>query len=176
MASVSVEAINNQFMGGHRNVVFVGPPGVGKTSIIHRLIGSSFSDTRSTTALCVYRFEGDAIDSNGQIVKTFIWDTPGDDRYSWQADRVSSRADLIVFVEGSESESRPAFDRDYGDTRVIKVWNKCDLRDVRLRGGDIIETSALTMENISTLRDIVSATSFDDIETIRDQGHSNHCC
>lgn len=163
-------------MGRQRNVVFVGPPGVGKTTIIHRLIGSSFSDTCSTTALCVYRFEGEAIDSNGQFIKTFIWDTPGDDKYSWQADRAAIRADLIVFVEGSSE--RPAFDRDYGDKRVIKVWNKCDLRGVRLRGGDIIETSALTMENISILRDIISATSFNDIETIRDQGREQeaHCC
>lgn len=158
-----------------RNVVFVGPPGVGKTSIVHRLIGSSFIDARSTTSLCVYRFDHGTFDVNtGQMIQTLIWDTPGDDKYSWQADRISQRADLIVFVDASSK--RPAFDRDYGDKRVIKVWNKCDLRDERLKRGTILETSALTMENISTLSSIISSTSYKDIDTVGKSEDGGKCC
>ena len=140
-----------------RKVVFVGPPGVGKTSLIAALAGEDI-ETSPTTSLCVRR-----------LGSSFLWDTPGDDRFSWQCDRLTARADIVVFVEADD----PHWKRDY-DCKVVKVWNKADLRAKRTKAKDVIETSALTREGLDSLRTIIETPEGAE-EPVLKQAHAS-CC
>ena len=62
-------------------IVVVGPIGAGKTSLIQAICYGVLLGSEATLSCCLYEF--------GALK---IWDTPGDDKYSWQAETAVRRA------------------------------------------------------------------------------------
>lgn len=132
-------------------IVFVGPIDVGKTSLIQRICYGTSLGSETTVACCIYRPEDFPED-------TAIWDTPGDDRFSWMADGFTARADTIVYCEPAGT----AHTRDYAKlnplARILRVSTKADLEPAsseQAKGqaeGDPIRTSARTGEGVAELR------------------------
>ena len=93
-----------------------------------------------TVACCTYRPAG----PSGML----IWDTPGDDRYSWAAAGVVQRADVIVYCESPGNHARSY--REVNPTaKIIHVATKADTRSAR--SADARETSAATGEGTAEL-------------------------
>ena len=71
-----------------RNVVVLGKPGVGKTSLIHALTGLS-KELVPTTGPEVY-----ALKRGEEVVH--LWDTPGQDKYASISSKLVNSADLVL--------------------------------------------------------------------------------
>ncbi len=130
-------------------VVFVGPQGAGKTSLVQRLVLGEQLGSMPTVGTCVYSCDG--------LPGAKLYDTPGDERYSWSYDGIAKRADAIVYCvcEGMHV-------RDYGAVNpgatIIKVHTKADTRPDRPeRAPGELETSARTGEGCRELLEMLSA-------------------
>lgn len=123
-------------------IVVVGPVGAGKTSLVQSLCYGGPLGSAATVACCVYDF--------GELK---IWDTPGQDKYSWQAETAVRRATTVVYCV-PEGE---AHTRDYGKlaegARVLKVFTKADRAETRVGVG--LHTSAVTREGVETLKELL---------------------
>lgn len=72
-------------------VVFVGPAGVGKTSLVRVINGQNIiTDTDSTVGLCAITMNSD----DGIPIE--LWDTAGQERYAPMMDLYTRDADIIV--------------------------------------------------------------------------------
>ena len=84
------------------NAVFLGEPGVGKTSIINRLLGHEFDkDVPSTVGVSSHLFPNIKFindeDDNSEI-EIQIWDTAGQEQFRSVSKIIVQRADIIIFV------------------------------------------------------------------------------
>lgn len=81
------------------SVVFVGPPGVGKTSLIHRLtqLGRPIAPTAGPEAYALSR----------EAQTILVWDTPGQDRFGSFSDRLLANASLVVSCSDTGAYTRP---------------------------------------------------------------------
>lgn len=125
------------------NVVFVGPVGAGKTSLLQRICYGETLGSAPSVCCCTYRpdeFDG-----------ALFWDTPGDDRFSWTADTVTKRAQVVVYCE---ELGRP-HERNYGllnpDAAVLLVSTKADAYEDSRCAPAALRTSAVTGEGVADL-------------------------
>ena len=117
------------------NCMFLGESGVGKTSIIRRLIGQGFEvNMLPTTAIEKYFFkEIKCLNDKDSEITIKILDTAGQERYHSTCKGVVQKADIIIFVRDNIKEN---FDYWFGfvkdiidisSKKVIYCLNKTDL-------------------------------------------------
>jgi len=148
-------------------VVFIGEGGVGKTSLVNKLLGSGGLSDSPTIGIDIKTI----VTENVQIV---VWDLGGQERFKLFADDFIIGAKLIVLVfDLNKSTSffrlyewakrlRQKIRNPY--TKIILVGNKSDLertvdreavnkfiRESQLNIVEYIETSAKTGENVDSL-------------------------
>ena len=119
------------------NCIFLGESGVGKTSIIRRLLEEGFDDnTQITNGINVKFFQQidfENKDEDDSKISINIWDTAGQEQYQSCIKGIIHRADIIVFVRDKERENFEywfKFVEELIDINLIKVFyclNKTDL-------------------------------------------------
>lgn len=147
--------------------IVIGDTGVGKTSLIGRLIDNRFDPSHEFTVGVEYACKTIAI--NGKVIKLQIWDTAGQEEFKaiTRSYYRSSAAALVVFditrrdsfrncvrwVEDVKSNSNK-------DVILVLVGNKADLAQERMVARNdalklardyemlYIETSAKSQENV----------------------------
>jgi small GTP-binding protein len=149
-------------------VVVLGSSGVGKTSIVHRLMDNAFLTDGTPT--CGADFHSYTATANGQCVKLQIWDTAGQERFRaiskayfrnavgavlvFDITRADSFDDLVAWLRDLEALAAP-------NACVILAANTTD-REAERRVGcaevrafaerhhiEAVETSASSGENIA---------------------------
>ncbi len=142
-------------------VVLSGPPNVGKSSLLNKLLGFERAivfDQPGTTRDVVTSMtsvEGWPID---------LADTAGlrDSRDAIEhagiqhAHRQLAEADLVLEVHDASTQSDPTFVELPANTATLSVFNKIDLLDEPIGSGKAIATSAVTGEGIDVLRKAIA--------------------
>ena len=95
------------------NIITLGNPGVGKTSIINRYVRNEFSLDRISTMGIEYTFKEEII--NGKNIKLNVIDTGGQEKYRSMSASYFRHADIILFVFDWSIE---------GSFKDMKVWIK----------------------------------------------------
>ena len=119
------------------NAVFLGESGVGKTSIINRLLGHEFDkDVQSTVGVSSHLFPNIKFindeDDNSEI-EIQIWDTAGEEQYHSVSKIIVQNADIIVFVRDNATNNLELWFNfvenivDIEAKKVIYCLNKTDL-------------------------------------------------
>ena len=119
------------------NAVFLGESGVGKTSIINRLLGHEFDkDVQSTVGVSSHLFPNIKFindeDDNSEI-EIQIWDTAGEEQYRSVSKIIVQRADIIIFVRDNATNNLELWFNfvenivDIEAKKVIYCLNKTDL-------------------------------------------------
>lgn len=119
-------------------VVVVGASGVGKTSIVDRLISGQFNETLESTVGAQYSTYSTTV--NQKLIKLQIWDTAGQERYRsisksyfrnavgvllvYDITSVDSFNDLLRWLNDIQSLCTP-------NAYVLLVGNKSDLEESR---------------------------------------------
>jgi Ras-related protein Rab-6A len=149
-------------------VVFLGPAGAGKTSLIVRLLYNSFDPTYMATI--GIDFMSHILLVDGKAVRLQIWDTAGQERFKSLIPSYirGSRCVFLVYdvTSGSAEEDVKAWHKvvmnEENDPLVVLIGNKIDREDARTidseRGRNLaeamgamyIETSAKTGHNVVT--------------------------
>lgn len=125
-----------------KNVVVVGKPGVGKTSLIHALTGLS-RELAPTVGPEVF-----AIQRDSEVVH--LWDTPGQDRYASISARLLEGADLVLSCSADgQFVSVPA------GVQALKVRTKDDLNNPWFPAD--LATSSVSGSGVRALFDAVFA-------------------
>jgi small GTP-binding protein len=152
-------------------IVLVGPPGVGKTSLVRRYVLDAFDDAyRATLGANVYKWTGPVdVDRHPVQVTMTLWDTTGEpglpeglrDVYAYGA------AGVLAVADASDAASVPALSpwlagtlRLLGDVPVQVLLNKGDLgpreaavasalEAARARAAPCYVTSARTGDNVA---------------------------
>ena len=119
------------------NCMFLGQSGVGKSSIIRRLLGEDFNeDITSTVGLDIKFFQPikfENQDEDNSTISINIWDTAGQEKHQACIKGIIRRADIIIFVRDNVQENFEywfKFVEDLIDINSIKVFyclNKTDL-------------------------------------------------
>ena len=148
-------------------VLFCGPPGVGKTSIIYTKQNCQGCDTETTYQATYYPI-------TVEDVEMCVFDTPGQDEYFQITKSIFNRIDAIVYVfDLNDSNSLDKVDKYYDrckndsqESLSFLVGNKSDLdREVPTEKGkekaqslhaEYIETSAQNGDNIDELFNMVA--------------------
>ncbi|OBA15485.1 uncharacterized protein OGAPODRAFT_16436 [Ogataea polymorpha] len=120
-------------------LVLLGESAVGKSSIVHRFVKDSFTDSRESTIGAAFLTQTIQIDAN-TTVKFEIWDTAGQERYRSLASMYyrNAQAALVVFDITQESSLDKAkywikeLQKQASSGIVIAlVGNKLDLEEER---------------------------------------------
>lgn len=126
-------------------IILVGESGVGKTSLLNRLVNEPFNDNYLTTIGVDFKIKTFYI--NNKSVKLQIWDTAGQERFNSITDSFfrGSQGIIIVF----DLTNKLSFmnitkwinkKKNTGseNTKIIIVGNKCDLYDqIEVNDSDI---------------------------------------
>ncbi|HEX2688794.1 MAG TPA: Rab family GTPase [Kofleriaceae bacterium] len=140
-------------------VCMIGATGVGKTSLVGRLVHSIFSETyRTTIGVQIEAYE---MHRGNHKVQLIIWDLSGEDEFqSVQPAYVSGSAGYLLVVDGTRRETvdtgRTLEERvrhAAGNVPFVAVVNKADLvaswemrpadlEPLRKRASGVVETSA----------------------------------
>ena len=84
------------------NAVFLGESGVGKTSIIRRLLGEEFDENvKSTIGVTPHFIENIKFineEEDNSEISIQIWDTAGQEKYFSIGKEIVQRADILIFV------------------------------------------------------------------------------
>jgi small GTP-binding protein len=156
-------------------VVFLGPSGVGKTSLVNRLAFETFSDVeRQTVGACFHPLV--LRDSTGRSIEFNLWDTAGQERYASLARSYLRNADIAVCcfsldvvgsVEALEQLRQTVADVAPGADLLI-ILAKTDLKarfddaeTIEVRGRRIatassaifVQASAKTEEGMDSIRE-----------------------
>nr|MDO8098176.1 Rab family GTPase [Candidatus Njordarchaeota archaeon] len=150
-------------------IVFVGDPGVGKTSLITRYAASTFKENYlpSLGANVVAK----EVSVEGRVLTVLVWDIAGQEAFSVVRDRYYNRANIAVIVY--DVTARDTLEnvnvwlndlRTYtpSNLSLVLVGNKIDLQNrvvskeegekvAKSVHGIFIETSAKTGENVRKL-------------------------
>ena len=119
------------------NCMFLGESGVGKTSIINRLLDEGFDENLQSTIGVNYKFYQQIFFENeeedGSYIAINIWDTAGQEAFHSCIKGIIHKADIIVFVRDKDRENFEywfKFVDQLIDIKSIKVFyclNKTDL-------------------------------------------------
>ena len=119
------------------NCIFLGESGVGKTSIIRRLLGKGFEEhILSNMGVEPNFFEKIKFknkDEDDSEISVKIWDTAGQEKYRSCCEGIVRKADIIIFVRDNEIENFNKWFNfvenliDIEVKKVIYCLNKTDL-------------------------------------------------
>ena len=119
------------------NCILLGQSGVGKTSIIRRLLGKEFNTVMASTIgiepnfFQQIKFENE--DEDDSKISINIWDTAGQEKYHSCVKGVVRRADIIIFVRDNDQENFEFWFNfveeliDINLTKIFYCLNKTDL-------------------------------------------------
>jgi small GTP-binding protein len=140
-------------------ICMIGATGVGKTSLVGRLVHSIFSETyRTTIGVQIEAYE---VQRGHRKLQLIIWDLSGEDEFqSVQPAYVSGSAGYLLVVDGTRCETvdtglalEARVRQAAGNVPFVVVVNKADrvgswevrsadLEPLRRRASGVVETSA----------------------------------
>ena len=160
-------------MASKCKVVFLGSAGVGKTSLLYRLMHDEFSKEYNTTIGVDFFMK--PVQVQGRTVTLQIWDTAGQERFKSLTPtyiRDSNVAVIVYDVSNEESFEEAQFwyqsvlNERGNEAKCVLVGNKNDLESriphqkvsdfAKARQMTTIETSAKTGQNVNRLFKLVS--------------------
>ena len=119
------------------NIIFLGESGVGKSSIINRLLGLEFNmNIPSTVSNILHLFKNYKIsneEEDDSEISIRIWDTAGQERYQSLCTNYINLADIIVFVRDNQQEKFENWFKfvenkiDIRSKKIFYLLNKTDL-------------------------------------------------
>ena len=117
--------------------VLLGESGVGKTSLVVRLVKNEYQQQHSTVGASFFRY-GVTLE-DGNVINFDLWDTAGQERYKSLASMYyrGSAAALVVYdITSIESFDRARYwirelRSNSPDTIISLVGNKCDMEEER---------------------------------------------
>ena len=119
------------------NCMFLGESGVGKTSIINRLLDEGFDENLQSTIGVNYKFYQQIYFENeeedGSYIAINIWDTAGQEAFHSCINGIIHKADIIVFVRDKDTENFEYWFKfvdqliDIKSKKVFYCLNKTDL-------------------------------------------------
>ena len=173
------ESLNYSVVLSHQKIIFVGDSGVGKTTIIKRIIEEKFNDLNDSSIGVDYYSKD--IKFKGDELKLQIWDTAGQEKYRGLITSYARNAVLAFIIYDISSEetfnSLPKWIEYLNSIEKMKIiicGNKIDLNDRKVNKKDgeefankigfpFFETSAKNNENIEYMfyRSIVELPYFE---------------
>ena len=161
------DSVDNSISATRHKIIFVGDAGVGKTSIINRIVGNPFNPNYEMSI--GVDFMSKNIRYRGQNIKLQIWDSAGQEKYKGLIPSYIRNSSIIFIVYDISSKTSfnniPSwinFIQSIENTTMIIVGNKTDLttREVQKSEGEefakkqgkgFFEVSAKTDDNIKTM-------------------------
>ena len=161
------DSIENSMNIAKHKIIFVGDAGVGKTTIISRIMNNPFVEEYEPSI--GVDFMSKNLKYNGQIVKLQIWDTAGQEKYKGLIPSYIRNSSIVFVVY--DISSKTSFDnipkwinfiKSIENTTLVLCGNKIDLenREVKKEEGEefakkegisFFEVSAKTDENVKDM-------------------------
>ena len=160
------DSVDNSISLTRHKIIFVGDAGVGKTSIINRIVDNPFSDTYEMSI--GVDFMSKNLRYRGQNIKLQIWESAGQEKYKGLIPSYVRNSSIVFIVYDISSKtsfqnvsSWISFIKSIENTTIILCGNKIDLtREVEKIEGEqfaqkegmkFFEVSAKTNENIKLM-------------------------
>ena len=160
------DSVENSISVTRHKIIFVGDAGVGKTSIINRIVDNPFSDTYEMSI--GVDFISKNLRYRGQNIKLQIWDSAGQEKYKGLIPSYVRNSSIVFVVYDISSKasfknvsSWISFIKSIENTTIILCGNKTDLtREVQKSEGEqfaqkegmpFFEVCAKTNENIKSM-------------------------
>ena len=161
------DSVDNSWSVTRHKIIFVGDAGVGKTTIIGRIMDNPFSEVYEPSI--GVDFMSKNIKYQGQNIKLQMWDTAGQEKYKGLIPSYVRNSSIVFLVY--DISSKPSFDnipnwinfiKSIENTTLVLCGNKIDLdkREVKKEEGEelakkegisFFEVSAKTDENIKNM-------------------------
>ena len=158
------DSLDDSVSSTRHKIIFVGDAGVGKTTIISRIMDSPFSDVYEPSI--GIDFMSKNIKYHGQNVKLQIWDTAGQEKYKGLIPSYVRNSSIVFVIY--DISNKTSFDnipkwinfiKSIENTTLILCGNKIDLENrevpketgadfAKKEGIPFFEVSAKTNENI----------------------------
>lgn len=161
------DSVDNSISVQRHKIIFVGDAGVGKTSIIGRILDNPFNEAYENSI--GVDFTSKNIRFRGQNIKLQIWDSAGQEKYKGLIPSYVRNSSLVFIVFDISSkttfDSIPnwiSFIKGIENTNMVLCGNKSDIaaREVetekarefaKSEGINFFEVSAKTNENIKEM-------------------------
>ena len=158
------DSVDNSISVTRHKIIFVGDAGVGKTSIINRIVDNPFNETYEMSI--GVDFMSKNIRYHGQNIKLQMWDSAGQEKYKGLIPSYVRNSSIVFIVYDISSKASfnnvtnwIAFIKSIENTTLILIGNKIDLttREVQTKEGEafakkenmsFFEVSAKTNQNI----------------------------
>ena len=158
------DSMDNSISVTKHKIIFVGDAGVGKTSIINRIVDNPFKDTYEMSI--GVDFMSKNLNYKGQNIKLLLWDSAGQEKYKGLIPSYVRNSSIVFVVYDISSKtsfnnvsSWITFIKSIENTRLVLCGNKIDLttREVEKSEGEqfaqkegisFFEVCAETGENI----------------------------
>ena len=161
------DSMDNSVSATRHKIIFIGDAGVGKTSIISRIMDNPFSEVYESSI--GVDFMSKNIKYKGQNIKLQVWDTAGQEKYKGLIPSYVRNSSIVFLVY--DIASKTSFDnipkwinfiKSIESSTLILCGNKIDLqnREVKKEEGEELakkenmpfyEVSAKTNENIKSM-------------------------
>ena len=159
-------------------IIFLGEPGVGKTSIIYRYL---YDSIQSYYFAVGYSFKNKLIDFNNKLIKMRLWDSAFSEHRIKDAYYKKANGAIIVYDKNYKDSFievknwlKEIKENAPDDISLILVGNKCDLSERKVTEEEgkkiaeefntlFIEISAKTGHNIYQVFDMLIKDIFDNI-------------
>ena len=161
------DSVDNSVSVTRHKIIFVGDAGVGKTTIIGRIMDNPFSEVYEPSI--GVDFMSKNIKYQGQNIKLQMWDTAGQEKYKGLIPSYVRNSSIVFLVY--DISSKTSFDnipnwinfiKSIENTTLVLCGNKIDLdkREVKKEEGEelakkegisFFEVSAKTDENIKNM-------------------------
>ena len=158
------DSVDNSISVTRHKIIFVGDAGVGKTSIINRIVDNPFNETYEMSI--GVDFMSKNIRYHGQNIKLQMWDSAGQEKYKGLIPSYVRNSSIVFIVYDISSKASfnnvnnwIAFIKSIENTTLVLIGNKIDLttREVQTSEGAafakkenmaFFEVSAKTNQNI----------------------------
>ncbi len=161
------DSLDNSVSATRHKIIFIGDAGVGKTTIISRIMDNPFSDVYEPSI--GVDFMSKNLKYKGQNIKLQMWDTAGQEKYKGLIPSYVRNSSIVFLVY--DISSKTSFDnipkwinfiKSIENSTLILCGNKIDLqnREVKKEEGEELakkenmpfyEVSAKTNENIKNM-------------------------